>query len=219
MKFHREGRNIIFITLAMLLSVNLLIYFLFAEITIFHVLLYIFCAVVLVLILRFFRVPGRGLNEGENEVLSCADGTVVAIEEVDEPEFFNDKRIQVSVFMSIHNVHINWYPVPGRIAYYKYHPGSNLVAHHPKSSTENERTSIVVEDKKGHKILSRQVAGIMARRIVCYAKEGLEVKQGGEMGFIKFGSRVDLFLPSDSTVLVKLGEKVRGRITAIALLK
>jgi phosphatidylserine decarboxylase len=173
----------------------------------------------LVLVLRFFRVPGRGLNEGEHEVLSCADGLVVAIEEVEEPEFFNGRRIQVSVFMSIHNVHINWYPIAGTVKYYRYHPGSYLIAHHPKSSTENERTSIVVEDPQGRQVLFRQIAGMVARRIVCYAKEGESVPQGKEAGFIKFGSRVDLFLPTDAEILVKTGEKVKGRITAIARLR
>jgi phosphatidylserine decarboxylase len=219
MRFHREGTNIIIVTLVLLISLNLIVYLIFPGISVYHILLYFLSLCFLVLMLRFFRVPGRGLSEVDNEVLCSADGVVVAIEEVEESEYFKDKRIQVSVFMSIHNVHINWYPVSGKVVYYKYHPGSNFIAHRPKSSTENERTSVVVEDHLHHKILVRQVAGLMARRIVCYAKEELEVHQGSEMGFIKFGSRVDIFLPLHSTVLVNLGDKVRGRITRIARLK
>lgn len=218
MKFHREGTKIILTTLVLLAFLNLIVFLILPTISVLHILFWGFCIVILVLILRFFRVPGRSLNEDENDVLSSADGVVVAIEQVEEPEFFADQRIQVSVFMSIHNVHINWYPIAGKICYFKYHPGSYLIAHHPKSSTENERTSIVVEDFKGRKLLSRQIAGIVARRIVCYAKEGKEVSQGGEMGFIKFGSRIDIFLPLDAEILVKIGEKVKGRITAIARL-
>lgn len=219
MKFHREGLKIILFTLSLLALANLILIFFFPVIYIYHILFWIFCAVILVLVLRFFRNPGRGINPGESDVLSSADGVVVAIEEVDEPEYFHEKRIQVSVFMSIHNVHINWYPIAGKVAYYQYHPGSYLIAHHPKSSTENERTTVVVEDPKGRKILLRQIAGMVARRIVCYAKEGENVKQGEEVGFIKFGSRVDIFLPLDAELLVNLGDKVRGRMTAIARLK
>lgn len=219
MKFHKEGKNIILITLSILATCNLALLLLFPVVYIYHILFWLFCAVILVLVLRFFRKPGRGLNENDNDVLSSADGVVVAIEEVEEPEFFKEKRIQLSVFMSIHNVHINWYPIAGKVCYYKYHPGLYLIAHHPKSSTENERTTVVVENSKGQKILLRQIAGMVARRIVCYAKEGSDVKQGQEVGFIKFGSRVDIFLPLDAEILVALGEKVRGRITAIARLK
>jgi phosphatidylserine decarboxylase len=218
MKFHREGKNIILITLCILACFNLALVLMFPVVYIYHIFFWLFCAVILVLILRFFRKPGRGLNESEFEVLSSADGVVVAIEEVEEPEYMKTKCIQLSVFMSIHNVHINWYPIAGKVCYYKYHPGSYLIAHHPKSSTENERTTVVVENSKGQKILLRQIAGMVARRIVCYAKEGSEVKQGQEVGFIKFGSRVDIFLPLDAEILVSLGEKVKGRITAIARL-
>ncbi len=218
LKFHREGIRIILITLSLLALANLIVIFFMPMNLWLHIPFWIFCLVILVLILRFFRKPGRGINPGENEVLSAADGVVVAIEEVEEPEYFHDRRIQVSVFMSIHNVHINWYPVSGKVAYYKYHPGSYLIAHHPKSSTENERTSVVVEDLKGRKILLRQIAGMVARRIVCYAEEGKAITQGDEVGFIKFGSRVDLFLPRDAELMVNLGDKVRGRISTIAKL-
>ena len=162
MRFHREGTNFIIITLVMLITVNVIVYLIFPRISIYHILLYITCLVMFLIVLYFFRVPGRGLIEIENELLSSADGVVVAIEEVEEQEFFNDKRIQVSVFMSMLNVHINWYPLKGKVIYYKYHPGSNLIAHKPKSSTENERTSVVIEDRKHRKVLIRQVAGIMA---------------------------------------------------------
>lgn len=218
MKFHREGLKIILFTLFLLALSNLVLVFIFPVIYIYHILFWVFCAVILVLVLRFFRKPGRGLNPGDSDVLSSADGVVVAIEEVDEPEYFHERRIQVSVFMSIHNVHINWYPISGTVAYYKYHPGSYLIAHHPKSSTENERTTVVVEDASGRKILLRQIAGMVARRIVCYAKEGEAIQQGQEVGFIKFGSRVDIFLPLDAELRVNLGDKVKGRITVIASL-
>lgn len=218
MKFHREGLNIILFTLSLLALANLVMIFIFPVIYVYHILFWVFCGVILVLVLRFFRKPGRGLNSAVDDILSSADGVVVTIEEVDEPEYFHEKRIQVSVFMSIHNVHINWYPIAGKVAYFKYHPGSYLLAHHPKSSTENERTTVVVEDIKGRKILFRQIAGMVARRIVCYAKEGASVEQGSEVGFIKFGSRVDIFLPLDAELLVNLGDKVKGRMTAIARL-
>jgi phosphatidylserine decarboxylase len=219
MKFHREGRTIILTTLSILILTNLALMLVFPVVYIYHILFWIFCAVMLVLVLRFFRKPKRGLNEGERDVLSSADGVVVAIEEVEEPEYFKGMCRQVSVFMSIHNVHINWYPMAGTVCYYKYHPGSYLIAHHPKSSTENERTTIVVENTRGQKILFRQIAGMVARRIVCYAQEGQEVKQGQEAGFIKFGSRVDIFLPLDAEIMVRLGTRVKGRLTTIARLK
>jgi phosphatidylserine decarboxylase len=219
MRFHREGTNFIIVTTLMLITVNVIIYLIFPHITFFHILFYIACFILLLIILYFFRVPGRWQIEIENEVLSSADGVICAIEEVEETEYFNEKRIQVSVFMSVFNVHINWYPVKGKVIYYKYHPGSYFVAHKPKSSTENERTSVVIENQKNRKLLVRQVAGLVARRIICYAKEGEEIEQGSELGFIKFGSRVDIFLPLDTAILVKLGDKVRGRYTPIARLK
>ena len=140
----------------------------------------------------------------------------IEIEEIEETEFFEDKRIQLSIFMSPMNVHAQWYPIPGFVKYFKYHPGLYLVAWHPKSSTENERTTIVVEDNKGRSILYRQIAGALARRIVFFGKEGESVKQNDECGFIKFGSRVDLLLPLDAKLNVKLNEKVKGGITTIA---
>ncbi|MGZ6540159.1 MAG: phosphatidylserine decarboxylase family protein, partial [Bacteroidia bacterium] len=166
--------------------------------------------------LQFFRNPKRTIVINENNIIAPADGKVVVIEEVTESEYFKDKRIQISIFMSPINVHINRYPISGIVKYSKYHPGLFLVAWHPKSSTDNERTTIVVEHKNGQQILFRQIAGAMARRIVNYAKEGDNAVQGDEFGFIKFGSRVDLLLPTSIKVKVALEQKVKGRQTVIA---
>ena len=165
--------------------------------------------------LQFFRNPSRKWTENVNAIVSPADGKVVVIEEVEETEYFRDKRIQISVFMSPVNVHVNRNPVSGKIKLAKYHPGLYLVAWHPKSSTENERTTIVVSHAKGE-ILFRQIAGALARRICYYVKEGDSVKQSAEMGFIKFGSRVDIFLPIGTSLKCKLGDHVRGGITELA---
>ncbi len=172
---------------------------------------------VLVIVLQFFRNPPRITVANVNQVIAPADGKVVVIEEVEEPEYFKDKRIQVSIFMSPFNVHVNRYPIQGEVDYAKYHPGKFLVAWHPKSSTENERTTIVV--KQGHHaVLFRQIAGAMARRIVMYSKVGDKAVAGGEMGFIKFGSRVDLFFPLGTEILVNKEQVVRGGETVIATL-
>lgn len=178
--------------------------------------LLIFSIIFFLLILQFFRNPSRKLTRGEKVVIAPADGKVVVIEETDEPEVLNDRRIQVSIFMSPVNVHVNRYPVSGEITYSKYHPGAYLVAWHPKSSTENERTTVVIQTNTKIKILLRQIAGAVARRIVCYPKEGWMVRQGEEMGFIKFGSRVDLYLPLNAKIKVNLNQKVRGGETIIA---
>ena len=171
---------------------------------------------VFLFVVRFFRKPKRVLITDDNTIYAPADGTVMVIEETNEDEYFKDKRIQVSIFMSVWNVHINWFPISGIIKYFKYHPGKFLVARLPKSSTENERTSIVLEDKNKRQILVRQIAGIIARRIISYAKEGVEVSQNTELGFIRFGSRVDVFLPLDAKVQVKLGQKTIGTQTVVA---
>ena len=170
----------------------------------------------LITILQFFRSPTRDFKQRDGEIISPADGKVVVIEEVEETEYYKDRRLQVSVFMSPVNVHLNRYPCSGKLKYYKYHPGLYLVAWHPKSSTENERTTIVVENDKGQSILYRQIAGALARRIVFFGKENDDVEQTTECGFIKFGSRVDLLLPSGTKLNVKLNEKVKGGITTIA---
>ncbi len=172
--------------------------------------------VVLAIVFYFFRVPNRQVAAHDDQVVAPADGRVVAIEQVHEPEYFGDRRTQVSIFMSPLNVHVNWYPIAGTPSYYKYHPGKYLVAWHPKSSTENERSTVVVKHAKHGEILMRQIAGALARRICTYSRVGTPVRQGSEFGFIKFGSRVDVLLPLGSEVLVSLGQKVKGATTVIA---
>lgn len=218
MRIHKEGYNSItaasIVAAVLLVSIN---YF-FPEQTVFHYFGYIALLIFWILVVRFFRMPFRELVEDADIVLCPADGTVVAIEEVFVDEFFNDKRLQVSVFMSPNNVHVNRYPVSGKIVYTNYWPGSFLVAWHPKSSTENERNTVVVEHQKYGPIMVRQIAGALARRIVCYSKPDERIVQGKELGFIKFGSRVDLYLPLNAQVKVSLEQKVQGGVTAIAVL-
>lgn len=173
-------------------------------------------ALVFAVVLWFFRVPKRRVPASDHVVLAPADGRVVAIETVHEPEYFNDRRLQVSIFMSPLNVHVNYYPISGTTSYYKYHPGKYLVAWHPKSSTENERSTVVVKHPAHGEVLFRQIAGALARRICTYSREGEPAKQGSEFGFIKFGSRVDVFLPTDAIVDVKLGQVVLGSTSVIA---
>ncbi len=165
----------------------------------------------------FFRIPARVPVSADDTVMAAADGTIVIIDEVDEPEYLKTRCIQVSIFMSVFNVHANYYPLSGVVDYYKYHPGKYLVAWHPKASEKNERTTVVV-NHRGVKVLFRQIAGLVARRIVCYAKEGETVAQNSEVGFIKFGSRVDIFLPLGTTINVKKGDKVKAKQTVIARL-
>lgn len=168
----------------------------------------------------FFRVPTkRQITHEENAVVSSADGEIVAIEEVEEKEYFHDKRIQISVFMSAYDVHVNWFPMDGVVSYVKYHPGKKLFAINPKSSELNERNSVVVKDSKGREVLFRQIAGVMARRIVCNVKEGDKAEVGKEFGMIKFGSRVDFFLPCDADIQVEMGDDITGQVTVLAYLK
>lgn len=213
--FHREGYKIILIsTLIVFISIIMLDKFLtidWLRITISYLIIILY-----ILILQFFRNPKRNTNIDENHIISPVDGKVVVIEEVEETEYFKDKRIQISIFMSPLNVHVTRYPVSGKITYSKYHPGKYLVAWHPKSSTENERTTIVVNSKKIGEILYRQIAGAMAKRIVNYAKVNENVTQGNDAGFIKFGSRVDVFLPLNTKINVKLNQKVKGGEEVIA---
>ena len=170
--------------------------------------------------ITFFRVPtNRKITHEENAVVSSADGEIVAIEEVEEKEYFHDKRIQVSVFMSAYDVHVNWFPINGVVSYVKYHPGKKLFAINPKSSELNERNSVAVKDEKGREVLFRQVAGVMARRIVCNIKEGDKAEVGKEFGMIKFGSRVDFFLPIDADIQVEMGDDITGQVTVLAYLK
>jgi phosphatidylserine decarboxylase len=170
------------------------------------------------LIIQFFRIPSRTCVYEENDLFCPADGKVVVIEEVEETEYFHDRRIQVSIFMSPLNVHANYFPISGLVKYVKYHKGLFLVAWHPKSSTDNERSTVVVEHKSGKEVLFRQIAGAMARRICYYAKEGQEAKTGEEFGFIKFGSRVDIFLPLGTQIDVKIGEDVKAKLTRLGKL-
>ncbi len=167
-------------------------------------------------ILWFFRVPARSAVHADRDVVSPCDGKVVVIEEVFEPEYFKDKRLQVSIFMSPLNVHINYHPISGTTTFYRYHPGKYLVAWHPKSSTDNERSTVVVKHPVHGEVLFRQIAGALARRICTYSREGSPAQQGSEFGFIKFGSRVDLFLPLDAELNVRLGDKVQGAVSVIA---
>ena len=206
--FHKEGHKIILATLVFVVN--------FIVIPWLQTMLQIALLVFLILILQFFRNPKRLTIINDNNVVAPVDGKVVVIEEVFESEFFNDKRLQVSVFMSPLNVHVTRYPIGGNVVFSKYHPGKYLVAWHPKASEENERTTVVVENKTFGKILYRQIAGAMARRIVNYAKQNDKITQGEDSGFIKFGSRVDLFLPLDATIKVKLNQKVRGGESIIA---
>jgi len=211
--FHKEGFNIILSTFfAVIIIVISLDYFEVKN----AFTIKVFLILMLVFVLQFFRNPKISVKKNENHILSPVDGKVVIIEEVFEPEYFKDKRLQVSVFMSPINVHVTRYPAGGNIIFSKYHPGAYLVAWHPKSSTKNERTTIVIENDNFEKILYRQIAGALARRIVNYAKVGNSAIQGEDAGFIKFGSRVDLFLPIGTKVNVKLNQSVKGGVTVIA---
>lgn len=216
MIFHREGFKIILFSTLILGGLNFGLYEWLGDGWISRALL-ILSLVFYVLILQFFRNPSRTTPISENNIIAPADGKVVVIEDVEEPEFFKGKRKQISIFMSPLNVHVNRYPISGKVVYQRYYPGKYLVAWHPKSSTENERTTVVVENPKTQ-ILFRQIAGALARRIVCYASEGDMANQGAEYGFIKFGSRIDLFLPTDCKVNVSLGQKTIGGETVLASL-
>jgi phosphatidylserine decarboxylase len=215
--FHKEGHKIIFITFAIVaIAIFLVDYFIATQWL--QIVLQIGFIVFFVLLLQFFRNPKRHTKANDKHVIAPVDGKVVVIEEDFEKEVFNDKRIQVSVFMSPINVHVTRYPIAGKVIFSKYHPGKYLVAWHPKSSEENERTTIVVENPTFGKVLYRQIAGAMAKRIVNYAKIGETVKQGADSGFIKFGSRVDVFLPLNSDIKVKLNQNVKGGESIIAQL-
>jgi phosphatidylserine decarboxylase len=212
-RIHKEGRNMLISLSLILLLSNFLILWFFPP---YVVLAGILSVLLFLSVLQFFRNPVREILIADNNlVYAPADGKIVTIEETTEGEYFQDRRIQVSIFMSPTNVHVNRNPISGKVNYFKYHPGKYLVAWHPKSSTENERTTVVIDNGE-EEILLRQIAGAMAKRIVNYLEIGEEVKQGTDMGFIKFGSRVDLFLPLESNVKVEIGQKVRGNKTIIA---
>jgi phosphatidylserine decarboxylase len=221
MKLHREGYLIMTVGLLLLSAVQIGNYFLLSVtgwVWLFA-LLTIGVLVMAYLIVQFFRVPERTCVYNENDIMCPADGKVVVIEEVVEGEYFKDKRIQVSIFMSPLNVHANYNPISGLVKYIKYHPGLFLVAWHPKSSTDNERSTMVVEHASGKEVLFRQIAGAVARRICFYMQEKQQVKTGEEFGFIKFGSRIDLFLPINSQINVKIGDVVQAKLTKIGELK
>jgi len=219
-RLHEEGTRAILITLAIVVATIVLVNGFWPSQTIWHYLLYIFELVVLILTIRFFRVPiWRKTTVEEDAVVSPADGVVAANEVVLEDEYFHDQRRQISIFMSIYDVHINFFPFDGEVTYYKYHPGKFLLAFKPKSSTDNEHNTIVMKDKKGREILVRQIAGFVARRIVCDLQAGEEAVVGEELGMIRFGSRVDVFLPLDAEVKVKINQKTTGKETVLAKLK
>lgn len=219
-RLHEEGTKAILTTLAIVVALGVLTNWLWPSQTVWHYLLYAFLLIMLVLTIRFFRVPiWRKTTIEEDAVLAPADGVIAANEEVMEDEYFHDKRRQISIFMSIYDVHINFFPFDGEVTYYKYHPGKFLVAFKPKSSTDNEHNTIILKDKKGREILVRQIAGFVARRIVCDLEPGDEAIAGEELGMIRFGSRVDVFLPLDADIQVKMGVRTVGKETVLARLK
>lgn len=217
-RLHTEGKKILFRFLLILAAINIAIFWL-VDIEWIETVVLLLSIIAYLLVLQFFRNPKRYTHIDPNHVIAPADGKIVSIEEIDEQEYFKDKRIQISIFMSPLNVHVNRYPISGVVRYAKYHPGAFLVAWHPKSSLLNERTTVVVETPEGVPVLYKQIAGAVARRIVMYAKEGMKVLQGTDSGFIKFGSRVDVILPLDANVLVKVGDNARGGEQILAELK
>jgi phosphatidylserine decarboxylase len=215
MNLHKEGIMTLTLVFAVIIAINLGISLLTHNRTA-EIMSALVTIPVFLLIVWFFRNPARPVKPDENAVYCPADGKVVVIEKTLEKEYFKDERWQISVFMSPLNVHVNRYPVSGQVTYFKYHPGKYLVAWHPKSSELNERATVVLKTPDGREILVRQIAGAVARRIVSYAKEGATVRQGDELGFIKFGSRVDIFLPLDAEIKVSLDQKVKGNVDVIA---
>ncbi|SDE77234.1 phosphatidylserine decarboxylase [Mucilaginibacter pineti] len=216
MTFHKEGYTSLAITILFIAVLNAVIQFYMPEAHVLKWIIYILSGFFFLVIVQFFRSPFFDISTDETTVLCPADGKVVVIEETDETEFLKDRRIQLSVFMSPVNVHVNRNPIAGVVSYFKYHKGKYLVAWHPKSSTENERTTIVIQNSEGVSVLFRQIAGALARRIVWYVKEGDIVEQGQQFGFIKFGSRVDVFLPLGTKILVNIGDVVKGGRTILA---
>lgn len=213
--FHKEGHRIIIISLLITSCLIITLEYSINAVEL-KFLLKLLCLIFFVLILQFFRNPKRKIETNDKKILAPADGKIVIIKEVFEKEFYNEKRLQVSIFMSPFNVHVTRYPVGGEIIFSKYHPGKYLFAWHPKSSELNERTSVVIKNKVFGNILYRQIAGALARRIVNYASEGRVIKQGDESGFIKFGSRLDIFLPLKTKVNVSINQMVKGGISEIA---
>ena len=215
MRLHKEGTKIIIYTVLLLSAINLA-FFQFLDVPFLNYTLLSISVVLLVLVLNFFRVPLRKVTINDKNILAPSDGKLVVIEQVQENEYLKEKCIQLSIFMSPLNVHKQWFPINGKVEYTKYHPGKYLVAWHPKSSTENERSTTVISSNNGTKILFRQIAGAVARRICNYANLGQTITQKDEAGFIKFGSRVDVFVPLNATIKVKIGDKIIGGQTILA---
>jgi phosphatidylserine decarboxylase len=215
MKFHKEGYASLILVLVFSAIITFIAHYFFPAFVIAHWFAYLLSAFLIITILQFFRNPSREHTKSEKLLIAPADGKVVVIEETTEHEYFKGPRLQLSIFMSPINVHINRYPISGDVVFFKYHPGKFLAAWEPKSSTDNERTTVVVKHKNGTEILFRQIAGALARRIVWYCKEGDVAEQCGEMGFIKFGSRVDVFLPIGTKLNVKIGDVVKGSQTVL----
>ena len=219
-RIHEEGTKAILINLLIVAVIVLAINLLWPQQTVWHVLAYVFFTVVTALVVRFFRVPiHRKTTILEHSVISPADGVVAANEIVMEDEYFHEQRRQISIFMSIYNVHINFFPFDGVVTYYKYHPGKFLVAFKPKSSSDNEHNSMVIRDAQGREVLVRQIAGFVARRIICDIEPGDSSIVGEEFGMIRFGSRVDVFLPVDAEVNVHIGQVVRAKSSVLAVMK
>ena len=214
MKIHKAGHILLFKAFVLFAFINVLVYAFIPNIIVFRAVL-IISSILYLLMVNFFRFPNRHIIVKDNTILAPADGKIVVIEETFEPEYLKKQCIQVSIFMNIFNVHINWFPVNGIIKFFKYHPGRYMAAYLPKSSTENERTTIAIETTNGQEIVMRQIAGAMAKRIVSYAPVGGVARQDEHAGFIKFGSRVDLYLPLGTEIDVKLGQKVTGSQTLI----
>ncbi len=215
-KIHREGYRIIIGVLILLAAINVAVRLLWPGLNALQIVLLAGSVLLFAFILYFFRMPARHVEPNPLLIYAPADGKVVVIEETMEKEYFKDTRLQISIFMSPFNMHSNKYPISGTVSYVKYHPGKKIVAWSPKSSELNERSTVVVESESGTEILIRQVAGAVARRIVTYSKKGEKVQQGGELGFIKFGSRVDIFLPEGTEVDVQMFEQVRANRTIVA---
>jgi len=219
-RVHKEGIAAIVVNLALVAILVVVVNWIWPSQTVWHYLFYTFQLVVLTIVVRFFRVPvWRDITVMDDAVIAPADGKVAANEVVMEDEYFHEKRRQISIFMSIYDVHINTFPFDGEVTYYKYHPGKFLVAFNPKSSTDNERNTIILKDKKGREIMVRQIAGFLARRIVCDLQPGDPAVVGEELGMIRFGSRVDVFLPLDAEVKVKIGDRTYSKETVMAILK
>ena len=214
MKIHKAGHILLFKAFVLFAFINVLVYAFIPNIIVFRAVL-IVSSILYLLMVNFFRFPNRHIVVKDNTILAPADGKIVVVEETFEPEYLKKQCIQVSIFMNIFNVHINWFPINGIIKFFKYHQGRYMAAYLPKSSTENERTTIAIEATNGQEIVMRQIAGAMAKRIVSYAPVGGKARQNEHAGFIKFGSRVDLYLPLGTKIDVKLGQKVTGSQTLI----